>query len=341
MSRQLRTLLIGAVLVIVLGGALFLLRVPYVIESPGPTFNTLGKDGNTDIISISGHPVSPTSGNLNLTTVEVETQDTTVAGALRGWLAHDEAVVPHDSLYPPGQSQEQIDQQDQADFVGSQDAAVAAAACYLKYPRGFGIAAVSADSPNKGVLKSGDVFVSVDGSKVGDSDSLVAELKKLKAGDRVPVVVLRSGVQTAVTATIEAPSSGSSTPRLGITVTTGCLPPFQIDLALSGVGGPSAGMMFSLGILEKLGTDLTHGRFIAGTGTIDADGNVGAIGGIQLKMQGARKDGATVFLAPESNCSDVRGHVPSGLQVIKVSTLSDAVTDLKSLAAGKTDLPTC
>jgi PDZ domain-containing protein len=100
-------------------------------------------------------------------------------------------------------------------------------------------------------------------------------------------------------------------------------------------------MMFALGILDKVGTtNLTQGRFIAGTGTIDADGTVGAIGGIQLKMIAARRAGASVFLAPAANCADVRGAVPAGLRVVRVSTLHGAVTALKNLAAHRS-APAC
>jgi len=99
--------------------------------------------------------------------------------------------------------------------------------------------------------------------------------------------------------------------------------------------------MFALGIMDKIGSvDLTHDKFIAGTGTIDPNGNVGPIGGIQLKMIAARKAGATVFLAPAGNCADVRGAIPAGLQVVKVSKLSEAVADLEALNAGQ-PVPHC
>ncbi|MGX7679247.1 YlbL family protein [Jatrophihabitans sp. DSM 45814] len=342
MSRQIRTLLIGAVLVVVLGVASFGLRVPYVVLSPGPTVNTLGQDSGTDIIAIKGHPVSPTTGNLNLTTVSVDTQNTTVIGALKGWLAHDQVVVPHDSVYPPGQSQEQTNAQDKQDFIESQDSAIVAAACQLNFPKGIGVLAVNPDSANVSVLQAGDRFVSFNGVPVTDDAGLKKVLDSLPAGSKVPAVISRAGVDTKVTLTLSAPSGASTTPLLGITLTEGCLPPFQVNLALAGIGGPSAGMMFALGIIDKIGhDDLTHGRFIAGTGTIDPDGNVGPIGGIQLKMLGARQDGATVFLAPAGNCADVRGNIPAGLNVIKVSMLSDAIKSLDTLNAGGTDLPRC
>jgi PDZ domain-containing protein len=342
MSRQLRTLLIGAVLVVFLGIVSLVVQVPYVVLSPGPTVNTLGQDNGSEIIAIDSKEVSKTSGNLNLTTVSVDTENATAYRALIGWIAHDQVVVPRDSIYPPGQSEQETNAQEQQDFVQSQDSATAAAACQLHYTQGFGILSISRDSPNIGVLKPGDRFVSVNAIAVKDDTSLRAVLATLKQGDKVPVVVEREGKQVTVTVTLAAPASGSSTPLLGVTVTQGCLLPFQVTLGLSGIGGPSAGLMFALGIVDKIGTDdLTHGRFIAGTGTIAADGTVGKIGGIQLKMLGARRAGATVFLAPEDNCADVRGNIPSGLNVIKVSSLQDAITSLDAVNSGRSDLPRC
>jgi PDZ domain-containing protein len=129
---------------------------------------------------------------------------------------------------------------------------------------------------------------------------------------------------------------------LGVVVADGCLAPFTVDLGLANeIGGPSAGLMFALGIMDKVGTvDLTGGRFIAGTGTIDPKGNVGPIGGIQLKMIAARDKGATVFLAPAGNCGDVRGATPDGLQVVKVTTLHGAVQDLLRIQHGQS-VPSC
>ena len=335
MSRQLRTLLFGAVLCLVLGILSFGLQVPYLVESPGPTFNTLGQDDGKDIIAISGHPVTPTSGHLNLTTVSADTRKTTVLGAVRGWLRHDEVVVPHDSLYPPGTSQEEQNEQNSQDFLVSQQNAVEAAACELGYPEGLGVNSVSKDSPNAQTLKAGDHFVSVDATPIADDAALRKVLESHRAGDRLPTVIRRGGKQVQVTLLLQAPAADSSTPRIGITIVQGCLPPFQVTLSLTGIGGPSAGLMFSLGIIDKISTeDLTRGRFIAGTGTIESSGKVGPIGGIALKMIAARRAGATVFLAPAGNCADVNGNIPSGLDVIKVATLHEAIGNLKAHASG-------
>lgn len=337
MSRQLRTLIFGAVLCLVLGTLSFGMRVPYLVESPGPTFNTLGQDDGKDIIAISGHPVTPTSGHLNLMTVSASTQNITILGAVRGWLRHDEVVVPHDALYPPGTSEQQQNEQNSQDFLVSQQNAVEAAGCELGYPKGLGVNSVSADSPNAAALKSGDQFVSVAGTRVADDVALRKIIAAHRAGDRLPAVVLRAGKQVQTTLLLQAPAAQTSTPRIGITIVQGCLLPFQVTLSLTGIGGPSAGLMFTLGVIDKISThDLTHGRFIAGTGTIEPSGKVGPIGGIALKMIAARRAGATVFLAPESNCDDVKGNIPSGLDVIKVTTLHDTITSLDASASGAT-----
>jgi Lon-like protease len=334
MSRQLRTLIVGAVLCLVLGTLSFGMRVPYLVESPGPTFNTLGQDDGKDIIAISGHSVTPTTGHLNLMTVSADTQNTTILGAVRGWLRHDEVVVPHDSLYPPGTSQQQQEEQNSQDFLVSQQNAVEAAGCELGYPKGLGVNSVASDSPNT-VLKGGDQFVSVAGSRISDDAGLRKILAAHQAGDRLPTVVQRAGKQVEVTLVLQPPAAESSTPRIGITVIQGCLLPFQVTLSLTGIGGPSAGLMFSLGIIDKISAhDLTRGRFIAGTGTIEPSGKVGPIGGIALKMIAAQRAGATLFLAPATNCTEVNGNVPAGLEVIKVTSLHDAITSLDASATG-------
>jgi PDZ domain-containing protein len=335
MSRQSRTLIFGAALCLVLAVLSFSLRVPYLVESPGPTYNTLGQDDGKDIIALTGHTASPTSGHLNLMTVLSDTDKTTIAGAIEGWLRHDEVVVPYDAIYPPGTSKQQQNAANAQDFTSSQDNATAAAACELGYPKGFGIFSVADDSPNKGVLKPGDRLVSVNGTSVPDDATLRKVISASHAGEKLAVGLVRDGKQVTVTATLGEPSAGTSTPRLGVSVGVGCLLPFQVSLSLAGIGGPSAGMMFALGIIDKVSNhDLTRGRFIAGTGTIDPSGAVGQIGGISLKMIAARRAGATIFLAPASNCPDVKGNIPSGLDVVKVNTLHEAITDLDTLASG-------
>lgn len=348
LSRRVRTLIVTGLLFVVLFALIFTLPVPYVVLSPGPTYNTIGKDdrGQT-IIMIGGTKANATSGNLNMTTVGVSTDSITAYQALKGWLYGDEVVVPRSSVYPPGESPQQTDQQNTRDFVQSQDNATAAAFCELGFPKGFGIIQVSSDGPSAGALKPGDAFVSVAGTPVGSRSTLDKILQTKAAGTKVAVVVKRGSKTIRTTVTLGAPPKQQGAPQrkggyLGVVPDNTCLAPFTVRLGLaSQIGGPSAGLMFALGIIDKVGrVDLTKGRFIAGTGTIEPDGKVGPIGGIALKMIAARRKGATVFLAPAANCPDVRKATPNGLRVVKVATLHDASQDLVKIENGK-DVPGC
>jgi PDZ domain-containing protein len=338
-----RTLLVAAVVFVVLLVLTLTLHVPYVLLSPGPTYNTLGTDGNGHrIIVIKGTATNRTTGNLNMTTVDVSTGPVTVLDALNGWLQRNEVVVPRSSVYPPGESQQVVDRQNHAQFTESQDNAITAAACELGYPKRLGVTGVQSPGPSADRLHPGDQILGLEGTPVDSIKQLTEGLSNHPRGSTVALSVLRNGKREAVAVTLGPTIEGHTGGSLGIALGPLCQLPFTVDLGLGNqIGGPSAGLMFALGILDKVGkSDLTHGAFIAGTGTIDARGTVGPIGGIQLKMVAARAAGATVFLAPEGNCSDVVGVVPSGLKVVKVSTLHGAVTDLQDLAAGRT-VPSC
>ncbi|MDT4940415.1 MAG: Lon-like protease, partial [Pseudonocardiales bacterium] len=274
----------------------------------------------------------------------VSTESVTALQALSAWLRGDEVVVPRAAVYPPGQSDEQVNQQNHQDFVTSQQDATTSALCELRYPRGFGVLGVNPDGPADRLLKPGDIVKEIDGKAAASPRAFAAVLAAEQPGKAVSVVVIRGGKPTTVSVKLAPPLKGHDGADLGVLVNEKptCLAPFTVDLGLANqIGGPSAGLMFALGIMDKVGTtDLTGGKFIAGTGTIDAKGNVGAIGGIQLKMIAARDKGASVFLAPAGNCSDVNGAVPDGLQIVKVSTLHGAVQDLLRIQHGES-VPSC
>lgn len=342
LSRRVQTLIAGGALFVVLAVVALAVPVPYVILGPGPTVNTLGTYDKQQVISISGKTANKVSGNLNLTTVSVSLGHVSAVQAMLGWLAHDQVVVPRETIVPPGQSENQVQQQDAQDFSNSQDNAEGAAFCELKYPKYFGVLGVADQMKPKGALKVGDRLVSLDGRDISTQKALQTVLVTKVPGRQATVVVVRGGTRTTSTLTLLAPASGATGARMGITVAQSCFAPFTVKLGLNDdIGGPSAGMMFALGIMDKVGIeDLTGGKFIAGTGTIDSTGQVGPIGGIQLKMIAARRAGASVFLAPESNCTDVRGNIPKGLTVAKVSTLHGAVQALQSIKAGQS-VPSC
>ena len=341
MTRRTYTLIVGIVALLVLGVVAARFPVQYAAMGPGVTFNTLGKDTDgKQIVQITGRTTNKTTGNLNMTTVS-ELDHLDLLSAIRGWLTSDESVVPREVLFPPGETQKEIDQQSQEDFVSSQDSATASALAYLHYPNKVVVAGIPKGSPAKGVLAAGDVLNEVNGAPATTVDALHATLAKVKPGSKVTVGYTRDRKPHTGTITTTKAQKGSGA-ALGIEVTFQRVAPFGVKISLANIGGPSAGLMFALGIIQKVGknVNLTGGKFIAGTGTIDLNGKVGPIGGIPLKMIGAKRAGATVFLVPAGNCAEAKEHHPAGLRLVKVSTLSGAVTALKSLSSGGST-PTC
>ncbi|MDD7835304.1 MULTISPECIES: YlbL family protein [Paenarthrobacter] len=339
-------MVISGLLALALGIGAAALPVPYVIESAGPTFNTLGKDGDKPVISISGHESFPAKGNLDLTTVVMTggpKTPATIFDVFRAWLDSSKAVYPEELIYPKGTTAEQTVQQGEIEMETSQENAVAAALRQLDIPfeQRLDVAGLSDPSPSAGKIKEGDRLKTINGKAITSMSVVQAELAA-GAGAPVAVEVERNGA--LVTETVTPTKNQADRYVLGVLLSSDYTFPFDVSISLDNVGGPSAGMMFALGIVDNLTPgDLTGGKHVAGTGTITADGAVGAIGGIAQKMIGARQHGATMFLAPAANCSDVAGHVPDGLQVVKVETLADATAAVERLGSGQdtSGLPTC
>ena len=202
------------------------------------------------------------------------------------------------------------------------------------------IAAVPDGSPSAGVFEPDDELVTVDGDPATSSEAVRAAVQRHKPGDTFPVVVRRDGKEQTVTA-----KTGESDGRtvMGVGLRLDYDLPVDVTLRTGNVGGPSAGLMFSLAIYDALTPgELTGGKKIAGTGTMDDDGTVGPIGGIRQKLIGARRAGADFFLAPADNCAEVVGNVPSGLRVVKVESFDDGVEAVRDIGTGKAaSLPTC
>lgn len=345
---------VTAVLAVVAVLGVAALPSPYAIERPGPVFDTLGSAGTGDdrapLITIPDRRTYPTTGRLDLLTVSV-------LGSPGGgpawidlaaaWLNPTQAVIPLEAVFPAGSTVQQSEQQSAADMTASQRSAVAAALTQLDQTveGDVRVGQVVAGSAASGRLQVGDVVRSYDGERVIDACSLQNDVI---AGDAraASVVVVRDGQERTVRVQPrEAPlSDGSSRPLLGVSTTASFRFPFTVRIRIEDVGGPSAGMMFALGVIDKLTPgSLTGGRHVAGTGTICGDGEVGAIGGIRQKLAAARAAGATLFLAPRDNCDEVVGHIPAGLDVVAVDTLAGAVEALDRVRerGSAQGLPTC
>ena len=339
-------MVISGLLALGLGIGAAALPVPYVIESAGPTFNTLGKDGDKPVITISGRESFPANGNLDLTTVVLTggpKTPATIFDVFRAWLDSSKAIYPEELIYPKGTTAEQTVQEGEIAMETSQENAFAAALRELDIPfeQRLNVAGLSEASPAAGKIQEGDLLKSINGKAITSMSVIQAELA---AGAGAPAVVVVERKGAAVTETITPTRNSADRYVLGVLLASDFTFPLDVSISLENVGGPSAGMMFALGIIDNLTPgDLTGGKHVAGTGTITADGAVGPIGGIAQKMIGARQQGATMFLAPAANCSDVVGHVPDGLQVVKVETLADANSAVERLGSGEdtAGLPTC
>lgn len=303
----------------------FVTPLPYAVLAPGPATDTLSKN----LITIEGAESYPTNGRLLLTTVSVSNPESIVRGSfvLQEWVAPNEVVLPRDAVYPPTDDVKQIEQRNAEEMRLSQQNATTAALKYLGYkmPYRIMVLRVVADSPAENVLKAADEVLEIDGQKITSSDQVRSIIRAHKPGDKVTFLVKR-GSKTLSLETSTTTFDGRT--FVGFAPTAVYEYPFKVTIKLDDVGGPSAGLMFALGIVDKLTPGyLTQGRNIAGTGTIDDSGRVGAIGGISEKIQGAAKKGATVFLAPYENCADIT-HQPKNMTIIAVATLSDAIESL-------------
>ncbi len=336
---------------LLLGAAGTLIHLPYAVMAPGPISNVLGQetraDGSkVDLIAITGQQTFPTTGSLDFTTVRVNGgpgYPVNVWDVLSAWANPTQEVYPVDALFPPQQSAKDVEAENTAEMVDSQQEAAAVALRKLGFsvPERIKVAQVSKQAPSGEVLKVGDVITSVGGTPATSADAVRAAIQKVAPGQPIEIVVQRGGAPVTLTAMTGRSPEGRTV--LGIVLGVDFTLPFSVKIDVGAVGGPSAGLMFSLGIYDKL-TDgtMTGGKNIAGTGTIDAAGTVGPIGGIRQKMAGAQQGGAAYFLAPADNCDEVRGHEPSGVQVVRVATFDDAQQAVSRIGAGDTaSLPRC
>jgi len=334
-------------LLILLGAAMFI-PVPYVMTSPGPVFNTIGKVENVELISISGAQTYPTDGELNMTTVSEyggPQQGLDMFQAIWGWISPARRVVPREAIYPEGETEKENTARNVEAFSTSQSYAIAAAMAYLNKPvnEKIVVSSIGLDTPAQDKLRAGDEILTVDDVAIKTPEQVVEAVRSKPIGTALNFSVIRSGSKLNVIVTSgsrldnpETAEDEATIPYVGIGLDVNYSADFDIEFGVTGVGGPSAGTMFAVAIIDKLTPGaLAHGKIIAGTGTIDPDGNVGNIGGIQQKLIGARNAGAVLFLAPQGNCGDVVGHIPDGLTVASIKTLSDAVTAIEEFTAGK------
>ncbi|MDH6677626.1 PDZ domain-containing protein [Rhodococcus sp. LBL1] len=344
-NRRMVTLLAALAPVVALGVLGTTVQVPFVALGPGPTFNTLGDVDGKPVVEIDGTQVDPTSGNLNMTTVAVRDK-LSLFEALGMWASGRQGLVPREEVYPPQKSKVEVQEENTAQFENSENSAELAALRYLGMPVALEVTTVSDGGPAALVLRDGDLLLRVNGTPVDTLTGLQDVIGSSAPGTTVQVTYQRDGVELTAPITLGSrpnTDGGDNANKGYLGVNAKQVPnvPFTIDFNLADIGGPSAGLMFSLAVVDKLSTgELNGGKFVAGTGTIDPDGDVGPIGGIPYKMIAAHDAGATTFLVPAKNCDEARSNKPDGLDLVKVETLSGAVDALSTINSGGT-APSC
>jgi len=330
---------------IAIAAVLSFIGMPYVVMSPGPATNILGEVDGKPLLVVDGAPTYPTDGTLDFTTVSVEGgpgTKVTLYDVARAWLADSEEVVPVDQVFPPDADEEQVQEEGAAEMAGSQSVATAIALRALgrDVDQTVVIAGIPDGSPSAGLLEPDDVLVSVDGDPATSADAVRGAVQRHAPGDAIPIVVRRDGSERTVT--VRTAESGGRT-VIGVGLGLDYDLPVDVTLNTGSVGGPSAGLMFSLAIYDVLTPgELNGGKDVAGTGTMEDDGTVGPIGGIRQKVVGARDAGAEYFLAPAENCSELEGAVPAGLTVFRVGTFDEGLASVEAIASGDTSsLTTC
>lgn len=343
-NRRLRTIALGAIPVIALTGLISVDRipgtsvsmtVPYAAEGPGPSFDTLSQVNGQDVVSISGAPVDKTEGTLNMTTVSVR-HNLTLAQAMSRWLTTDDTLVPIEQIFPPNLTEGEVDEQNLQAFSASESAATLAAMRHLGKPVEVEIAGTQPQSPAEEEFKPGDRIVSVEGARVTEPGQASDEVRKHKPGDTITVGVKRDGKQKDIRAQLAENPKEKGVPMLGVLMKSVPAGKLEVDYHLEDIGGPSAGLMFSMAVVDKLSDGhLNGGKKVFGTGTIEDDGSVGPVGGVVHKVQSAADMGAEVFLSPVENCSEAIARKHDGLTVISVDSLDDAIKQLDAYNRGE------
>ena len=340
---------IGWLLSITLVGGVAFLTIaptPYLVEQPGPVYNLFSKISGKPVISISGRKSYKTSGSLNMLTVTLQGNSTKGASWFEVGLAKlDESkkILKITDIYPPGWNDEKLNEESDVMMLDAQANAKAAALNLLGIPYDSYQAVTFVDLKGAAgkVLKAGDKVVTIQGQPVTDLDQIKSLVQATKGKKPVVLDIIRGTKKMTVQVT---PQLVDGDWRIGVYISAVPEFPFKIDIQVGNVGGPSGGQMLALAIYDQLTPGaLTGGKNIAGTGTVDPEGNIGPIGGIVQKMYGTDRAAIKWFFAPSSNCDEVIGHIPDGLSVVKVSTLQDSLAALKVISSGgdATKLPTC
>ena len=332
--RQRVTAAVGVLALIGLVFAINFYRLPVIALSPGPMEDVLAR------LKVEGSRVYDSEGKLYLTSVGID-DDVRFYEALLDMANRDVQLLPRAELYPEEQDSTQIDKENAALMDRSKETASVVALREVGYdiePSGVEVTQVVAGTPADGRLRAGDRILDADGRSVASTEEVRAAITRHEIGERVAFRIDRDDTEKNVSVQVR---EADGQPRVGILLRD-LFPDLPVKVSIetqNNIGGPSAGLMFTLSIIDKLTPeDLTGGRRIAGTGEIALDGGVLPVGGVAEKLIAVRRLGVTTFFIPAENCDSVRGQVPDGLRLVKVSTIDDA---LRFLRDPKATAPGC
>jgi Lon-like protease len=330
--RQRVTAAVGVLALIGLVFAINFYRLPVIALSPGPMEDVLAR------LKVEGSRVYDSEGKLYLTSVGID-DDVRFYEALLDMANRDVQLLPRAELYPEEQDSTEIDKENAALMDRSKETASVVALREVGYeiePSGVEVTQVVAGTPADGKLRAGDRILDADGRAVASTEEVRAAITRHEIGERVAFRIDRDDTEKNVSVQVR---EADGQPRVGILLRD-LFPDLPVKVSIetqNNIGGPSAGLMFTLSIIDKLTPeDLTGGRRIAGTGEIALDGGVLPVGGVAEKLIAVRRLGVTTFLIPAENCDSVRGQVPDGLRLVKVSTVNDALRFLRDPKAAAT-----
>ncbi len=309
------------------GGVLGFVRLPLYALGPGSAHDVL------PLIRVEGHPEYRTQGRLVMTTIAF--RQLTAVGALAAWVDPAWSVVSRRELFGPAETEEQEERRARSEMDRSKVDAISVVLSEVAgYPerhgRGALVEAVAPGCPAAGQLFPGDLVVTIEGEPVEDVAAASRIIAAAEPGEPLTFGVRAGGSRTEVRLTRER-CAGAGRPVVGVVLVENF--PFRVRIASGPVGGPSAGLMWALGLYDLLTPgDLTGGRTVAGTGSIDLEGAVGGVGGVGAKVRAARKAGADVFLVPWANAAEARA-AAGGLLVVPVASFEEAVRYLEGAPA--------
>lgn len=349
-----RWLLVTTLVAVFLFLAQVFIPFPYVIERPGPVVNTLGDvqlaEGDVPMIQVEGAQTYPVSGELNLLTVTIVGNPDDPPGwvdLLSAAVDPSQDIVPMEIFYPEGVSVDDRKQANQAEMTSSQDAATAASlnALGIDFSQTLSVGQVSEDGPAAGLLQLDDELVAVNGMPVSSYRELRSQIQANGAGTSATFSIVRDGVAQDVRITpVGVDEDGRQVALIGVAVATTFEFPLDVNIQLERIGGPSAGLMFALGISDLLiPLDLAAGLKVSGTGTIDSEGNVGSIGGLAQKVFAAERQTSDLIFIPADQCALVPPDALNRIAIVPVATLTEAIDALTLLQSGATTdaLPGC